>query len=132
MWVLIGASGLERHCSACDGCGVDGVLVMVLLGFDHGFIRKDKKVFESIGIVHGSAELLHNLDISEIDDIEFCLIDYEENGINSKRSEKTGVLTNDLVVERSGSGLDERLAIRELDGDGHGGEDIDSFESGLM
>ena len=26
--------GLERHCGACDGCGVDGVLVMELLGFD--------------------------------------------------------------------------------------------------
>ena len=41
MWVLIGASGLERHCGACDGCGVDGVLVMVLLGFNRG--RKGKK-----------------------------------------------------------------------------------------
>ena len=28
MWVLIDASGLERRCGACDGCGVDGVLVM--------------------------------------------------------------------------------------------------------
>ena len=26
--------GLERRCGACDGCGVDGVLVRVLLGFD--------------------------------------------------------------------------------------------------
>ena len=41
-------------------------------------------------------------------------------------------MTNDLAVERSGSGLDERLAIRELDEDGHGSEDIDNFESGLM
>ena len=41
MWVLISASGLERRCGACDGCGVDGVLVMVLLGFDRK--RKKKK-----------------------------------------------------------------------------------------
>ena len=41
MWVLIGASGLERRCGACNGCGVDGVLVMVLMGFDHE--RKIKK-----------------------------------------------------------------------------------------
>ena len=34
MWVLISAFGLERRCGACDGCGVDGVLVMELLGFD--------------------------------------------------------------------------------------------------
>ena len=26
--------GLERRCGACDGCGVDGVLALVLLGFD--------------------------------------------------------------------------------------------------
>ena len=37
--------------------------------------------------------------------------------------------TNNLAVERSGSVLDERLAIGELDGEGHGGEDIDGFES---
>ena len=28
-------------CGACDGCGVDGVLVIVLLGFDRE--RKKKK-----------------------------------------------------------------------------------------
>ena len=43
MWVLISAYGLERHCGACDGCGVDGVLVMVLLGFDLERKRKKKK-----------------------------------------------------------------------------------------
>ena len=32
--VLTEINGLERRCGACDGCGVDGVLVMVLLGFD--------------------------------------------------------------------------------------------------
>ena len=32
--VLTEIGALERHCGACDGCGVDGVLVMVLLGFD--------------------------------------------------------------------------------------------------
>ena len=41
MWVLISASGLERCCGACDGCGVDGVLMRVLLGFDYD--RKKKK-----------------------------------------------------------------------------------------
>ena len=25
---------MERRCGACDGCGVDGVLALVLLGFD--------------------------------------------------------------------------------------------------
>ena len=43
MWVLIGASRLERCCGACDGCGVDGVLVMVLLGFDRERKRKKRK-----------------------------------------------------------------------------------------
>ena len=33
--------GLERHCGACDGCGVDGVLALVLLGFERE--RKKKK-----------------------------------------------------------------------------------------
>jgi len=89
-------------------------------------------VSKSISIVHGIAEFLHDLDISEIDDIGFRWIDYGWNGINGEQSEETGVLTNDLAVERSGSGLDERLAIGELDGDGHGDEDIDGFESGLM
>ena len=43
MWVLIGASRLERCCGAYDGCGVDGVLVMVLLGFDRERKRKKRK-----------------------------------------------------------------------------------------
>ena len=38
---LMEISGLERRCGACDGCGVDGVLALVLLGFDHE--RKKKK-----------------------------------------------------------------------------------------
>ena len=33
--VLTEINALERRCGACDGCGVDGVLVIVLLGFDH-------------------------------------------------------------------------------------------------
>ena len=33
--------GLERRCGACDGCGVDGVLALVLLGFERE--RKKKK-----------------------------------------------------------------------------------------
>ena len=33
--------GLERCCRACDGCGVDGVLALVLLGFECE--RKNKK-----------------------------------------------------------------------------------------
>ena len=32
---------MERRCGACDGCGVDGMLASVLLGFDRE--RKKKK-----------------------------------------------------------------------------------------
>ena len=38
--------GLERRCGACDGCGVDGMLASVLLGFDRE--RKKKKEEETI------------------------------------------------------------------------------------
>ena len=43
MWVLIGASGLERRCGACDGCGVDGVLVMELLGSNRERKKKNQE-----------------------------------------------------------------------------------------
>ena len=33
--------GLERRCGACDGDGIDGVLALVLLGFERE--RKKKK-----------------------------------------------------------------------------------------
>ena len=33
--------GLERRCGDCDGCGVDGVLALVLLDFERE--RKKKK-----------------------------------------------------------------------------------------
>nr|POE69155.1 hypothetical protein CFP56_76018 [Quercus suber] len=92
----------------------------------------ENKAFHKLGIVHSTAEFLHDLDISEIDNIKFHWIDYRENRINSERSEETGLLTNDLAIKKSGSGLDERLEIGELDGDGHGGEDIDGFGSSLM
>ena len=41
MGIEIEISGLERRYGACDGCGVDGVLALVLLGFDCE--RKKKK-----------------------------------------------------------------------------------------
>ena len=41
---LMEISGLERRCGACDGCGVDGVLALVLLGFERE--RKKKKEVE--------------------------------------------------------------------------------------
>ena len=34
MGIEIEIGGLERRYGACDGCGVDGVLALVLLGFD--------------------------------------------------------------------------------------------------
>ena len=92
----------------------------------------ENKAFHKLSIIHGTAVFLHDLDISENDDIGFHRIDYGETKINGERSEETGVLTNDLAVKKSGSGLDERLAIGELNGDCHGSEDIDDFESGLM
>ena len=39
MGIEMEIGGLERRCGACDGCGVDGVLALVLLGFE----RKRKK-----------------------------------------------------------------------------------------
>ena len=41
MGIEMEIDGLERRCGACDGCGVDGVLALVLLGFDYE--RKKKK-----------------------------------------------------------------------------------------
>ena len=43
--MLTEISGLERRCGACDGCGVDGVLVIVLLGFngDVDLIVRERK-----------------------------------------------------------------------------------------
>ena len=41
MGIEMEIGGLERRCGACDGCGVDGVLALVLLGFDYE--RKKKK-----------------------------------------------------------------------------------------
>ena len=57
------------------------------------------EVSKSISIVHGTTKFLHDLDILEIDDIEFRWTDYGENGINGERSKEIGVLTNNLVVE---------------------------------
>ena len=41
MGIEIEIGGLERRYGACDGCRVDGVLALVLLGFDCE--RKKKK-----------------------------------------------------------------------------------------
>ena len=41
MGIKMEIGGLERRCGTCDGCGVDGVLALVLLGFDRE--RKKKK-----------------------------------------------------------------------------------------
>ena len=41
MGIEMEIGGLERRCGACDGCGVDGVLALVLLGFERE--RKKKK-----------------------------------------------------------------------------------------
>ena len=41
MGIEMEIGGLGRHCGACDDYGVDGVLALVLLGFDRE--RKKKK-----------------------------------------------------------------------------------------
>ena len=46
----------------------------------------ENKAFHKLSIVHGTAEFLHNLDISKIDNIGFHRIDYGENGINGEQS----------------------------------------------
>ena len=46
----------------------------------------ENKAFHKLSIVHGTAEFLHNLNISKIDNIGFHRIDYGENGINGERS----------------------------------------------
>ena len=53
-------------------------------GMTHFLVKN--KAFHKLGIVHGTTEFLHDLDISEIDDIGFRRIDYGENGINDERS----------------------------------------------
>ena len=51
----------------------------------------ENKAFHKLGIVHGTAEFLQDLDISKIDDIGFRQIDYVENGINGEwRDEGAG------------------------------------------
>ena len=51
----------------------------------------ENKAFHKHGIVHGTAEFLHDLDISKIDDIGFRRIDYVENEINGEwRDEGAG------------------------------------------
>ena len=51
----------------------------------------ENKAFHKFGIVHDTAEFIHDLDISKIDDIGFCRIDYVENGINGEwRDEGAG------------------------------------------
>ena len=43
MGIEMEIGGLERRCGACDGCGVDGVLVMVLLDFDRERKKRKKR-----------------------------------------------------------------------------------------
>ena len=51
----------------------------------------ENQAFHKLGIVHGTAEFLHDLDISKIDDIGFRRIDYVENEINGEwRDEGAG------------------------------------------
>ena len=43
MGIEMEIGGLGRHCGACDDYGVDGVLALVLLGFDLRERRRKKR-----------------------------------------------------------------------------------------
>uniref|UniRef100_A0A8R7V172 Uncharacterized protein n=1 Tax=Triticum urartu TaxID=4572 RepID=A0A8R7V172_TRIUA len=89
-----------------------------------GLLVKDKAADE-LGVIHGAAELLYDVDVTEIKKLRVGGIDHGEGGVNSERGEEAGVLGDDLGVERGGGRLDEGVPVGELDGDGHALEDLD-------
>ncbi|KAL5165213.1 hypothetical protein HKD37_18G050374 [Glycine soja] len=88
------------------------------------------ETFHELGVV----ELLHNLDIAEINHVGLGLggIHDEESGVDDEGSEEHGVLDDDLAIEGSAGRLHKGVTIRELDGDGHGGENIDNLEGSFV
>jgi len=91
------------------------------------FLVKNE-TFHELGVV----ELLHNLDIAEINHVGLGGIHDEESGVDDEGSEEHGVLDDDLAIEGSAGRLHKGVAIRELDGDGHGGENIDNLEGSFV
>jgi hypothetical protein len=55
-----------------------------------------------------------------------------EDGVDGQRSEESGVLTDNLAVEGGAGRLDERVAVGELDRDGHGRDDLDGLGGCLV
>ncbi|KAG5094381.1 hypothetical protein JHK84_049969 [Glycine max] len=86
------------------------------------------ETFHELGVV----ELLHNLDIAKINHVGLGGIHDEESGVDDEGSEEHGVLDDDLAIEGSAGRLHKGVAIRELDGDGHGGENIDNLEGSFV
>jgi hypothetical protein len=84
-------------------------------------------------LVNGAAELLNDLDITEVHEIGLGRVDDGEDGVDNQRSEESGVLmTNNLAVEGGTGRLNERVAVRELDWDGHGHEDLNGLGGCLV
>ena len=90
------------------------------------------ETFHELGVIDGATELLHDLDIAEINHVRFSGIHDEENDVNGKGSKELGVLANDLVVEGSVGRLHEGVMVRDLNGDDHGGENVDGLDDSLV
>ena len=79
------------------------------------------ETFHELGVV----ELLHNLDIAKINHVGLGGIHDEESGVDDEGSEEHGVLDDDLAIEGSAGRLHKGVAVGGLDGDDHGGENVD-------
>ena len=90
------------------------------------------KIFHELNVIDGVIELLHDLDIAEIDHVRLGDIHDEENIVGIKGSDGRGVLADDLAIEGSVGGLHEGVAVEELDGDDHGGENIEGLDGNLV
>jgi hypothetical protein len=105
----------ESDLGALDLGGATGGVRSLLL--------EDGSVGDELSIIDRATESGDDADVTEID----VAVGAEdaENGIDGHGGEGSGVLTNNLGVEGSDGGLDQSVAVGDIDGDGH------LFEDGL-
>ena len=84
------------------------------------------------GVIHGSAELLDDLDVLEVDIVLPGGIHNLQHRVNGNWGQLCAVLRHDLRVERSVGRLKETAPVVEVQRDGHVSQDLHRLRGRLL
>lgn len=95
-----------------------------------GGLVDETETVNELRVVNGTAELLGDRDVAEVDVSGGLLVNDLEDGIDGHGGEEVTMVGNNLGGERGDGVLDKLLAVVEVDGLGHAFDNFKGFPEG--